>query len=52
MVRVNNKIVNYQWRNGEIEHKASFKSKTASNAKATHSDTKRYIPRGFPSPSV
>jgi hypothetical protein len=29
-----------------MEHKASFKNKTASNAIATHSDKKRNIPGG------
>jgi hypothetical protein len=47
MVGVNNKIVNYQYRKGEMEYKASFRNKTASNAKATHSDTKRNIPGGL-----
>ena len=30
-----------------MEHKASFKNKAASNAVATHSDTKRNIPGGL-----
>jgi len=43
----NNKIVNYQYINGEMERKASFNKKTRSNAIATHSDTKRNIPGGL-----
>jgi len=30
-----------------MEHKAPFKNKAGSNAVATHSDTKRDIPRGL-----
>ena len=47
VVEINNKIVNYQCINGEIEHKASFKNKTGCSAEETHSDTKRNIPGGF-----
>jgi hypothetical protein len=47
MVEVNNKIVNYQCINGEMEHKASFKNITGSSAEATHSGTKRNIPGGL-----
>jgi hypothetical protein len=47
VVGVNNKIVNYQCINGEMEHKASFKNKAESNAVATCSDTKRSIAGGL-----
>jgi hypothetical protein len=47
MLGVNKNIVNSQWRNGEMEHKASFKNETGSNAVATYSGTKRNIRGGL-----